>query len=74
MSGKNMKAKLNEEEENGNNIQLEKNPALIDSFGRIARKLRISLTDKCNMRCMYCMPRLSVLMGGEERCWKILVQ
>jgi GTP 3',8-cyclase len=55
MSGKNMKAKLNEEE-NGNNIQLEKNPALIDSFGRIARKLRISLTDRCNMRCMYCMP------------------
>ena len=39
-----------------NNIQLEKNPALIDSFGRIARKLRISLTDRCNMRCMYCMP------------------
>jgi hypothetical protein len=33
-----MKAKLNEEEEeNGNKLQLEKNPALIDSFGRIAR-------------------------------------
>jgi GTP 3',8-cyclase len=51
-----MKAKLNEEEENGNKLQLEKNPALIDSFGRVARKLRISLTDRCNMRCMYCMP------------------
>lgn len=29
---------------------------LVDSFGRIGRKLRISVTDRCNMRCMYCMP------------------
>jgi cyclic pyranopterin phosphate synthase len=29
---------------------------LIDSFGRIAKKLRISVTDRCNMQCMYCMP------------------
>jgi GTP 3',8-cyclase len=29
---------------------------LVDSFGRIARKLRISVTDRCNMRCIYCMP------------------
>lgn len=28
----------------------------MDSFGRIARKLRISVTDRCNMRCIYCMP------------------
>ena len=28
----------------------------VDSFGRIARKLRISVTDRCNMRCVYCMP------------------
>ena len=28
---------------------------LIDSFGRRARKLRISITDRCNMRCVYCM-------------------
>ena len=48
-----MKVKLSEE--NGNNVQQE-NTALIDSFGRIAKKLRISLTDRCNMRCMYCMP------------------
>jgi cyclic pyranopterin phosphate synthase len=30
---------------------------LIDSYGRIAKKLRISVTDKCNMRCGYCMPK-----------------
>ncbi|WP_148685971.1 GTP 3',8-cyclase MoaA [Candidatus Nitrosocosmicus hydrocola] len=29
---------------------------LSDSFGRIAKKLRISVTDRCNMRCVYCMP------------------
>ncbi|WRS30099.1 GTP 3',8-cyclase MoaA [Actinomycetaceae bacterium MB13-C1-2] len=29
---------------------------LVDSFGRVARDLRISLTDKCNLRCTYCMP------------------
>jgi GTP 3',8-cyclase len=29
---------------------------LIDNYGRIAKKLRISVTDRCNMRCGYCMP------------------
>lgn len=29
---------------------------LKDSFGRVAKKLRISVTDRCNMRCVYCMP------------------
>ena len=29
---------------------------LEDSYNRVARKLRISVTDKCNMKCIYCMP------------------
>jgi len=29
---------------------------LIDPFGRIIRDLRISVTDRCNFRCTYCMP------------------
>lgn len=29
---------------------------LIDSFGRIVKKIRISVTDKCNFRCVFCMP------------------
>ncbi|MEV0388253.1 GTP 3',8-cyclase MoaA [Nonomuraea sp. NPDC050643] len=29
---------------------------LRDSFGRVATDLRVSLTDKCNLRCTYCMP------------------
>lgn len=36
-------------------------PALIDSFGRRHRYLRVSLTDRCNLRCKYCMPE-----EGEE--------
>lgn len=29
---------------------------VVDSRGRIKRKLRVSLTDRCNLRCHYCMP------------------
>jgi cyclic pyranopterin phosphate synthase len=29
---------------------------LTDSFGRVATDLRVSLTDRCNLRCSYCMP------------------
>jgi cyclic pyranopterin phosphate synthase len=31
-------------------------PPLIDGFGRTATDLRISVTDRCNFRCRYCMP------------------
>jgi GTP 3',8-cyclase len=30
--------------------------ALIDGFGRVHDNLRISVTDRCNIRCFYCMP------------------
>src|SRR3954447_3072975 len=29
---------------------------LVDSFGRVHRDLRVSVTDRCNLRCTYCMP------------------
>ena len=29
---------------------------LIDRFGRVGTDLRVSLTDRCNLRCTYCMP------------------
>ncbi len=31
-------------------------PPLIDSYGRILNYLRISVTDQCNLRCVYCFP------------------
>src|SRR4030042_3852057 len=29
---------------------------ILDSFGRSINYLRISVTDRCNLRCLYCMP------------------
>ncbi|GIG34760.1 GTP 3',8-cyclase MoaA [Cellulomonas pakistanensis] len=29
---------------------------LVDGFGRVARDLRVSLTDRCDLRCSYCLP------------------
>ncbi|MCK4675681.1 MAG: radical SAM protein, partial [Gammaproteobacteria bacterium] len=40
-----------------NNSFTQKKPALIDPFGRRIEYLRLSVTDKCNLRCFYCMPK-----------------
>ncbi len=37
-------------------------PLTVDAFGRPLRSLRISVTDRCNLRCRYCMPE-------EEYAW-----
>ena len=45
---------------------------LIDTFGRLHNNLRISVTDRCNLRCTYCMPEevtfmdRSALLSFEE--------
>lgn len=31
-------------------------PPLVDGFGRVHDRLRVSVTDRCNLRCTYCMP------------------
>lgn len=31
-------------------------PTLVDTYGRVHRDLRVSLTDRCSLRCTYCMP------------------
>ena len=36
------------------------NARLIDSFARIHTSLRISVTDRCNIRCVYCMPAAGI--------------
>jgi cyclic pyranopterin phosphate synthase len=33
---------------------------LTDKFGRVRNYLRISVTEKCNFRCTYCMPEEGV--------------
>jgi len=35
-------------------------PPLIDGFGRVHDNLRLSVTDRCNIRCFYCMPETGV--------------
>ncbi|MEQ1786720.1 MAG: GTP 3',8-cyclase MoaA [Acidimicrobiales bacterium] len=56
---------------------------LVDSFGRVHRDLRISVTDRCNFRCTYCMPeegmtwlpKAEVLSFEElERVARVLVE
>ena len=37
-----------------------------DAFGRVIDYLRISLTDRCNLRCQYCMPLQGVHFTGDE--------
>src|SRR5689334_9604467 len=39
---------------------------LTDSFGRVHNNLRISVTDRCNLRCTYCMPEDVVFMDRSE--------
>ena len=39
---------------------------LLDSFGRYASKLRVSVTDRCNFRCDFCMPKDPVWLPREE--------
>jgi cyclic pyranopterin phosphate synthase len=39
---------------------------LVDSFGRVARKLRLSITDKCNFRCNFCMPETPEWLPNEK--------
>src|SRR3954449_9246107 len=36
------------------------NAPLVDSLGRTHTSLRISVTDRCNIRCFYCMPNEDV--------------
>ena len=39
---------------------------LIDSYGRVHTNLRISVTDRCNVRCFYCMPEEGVKFVARE--------
>jgi cyclic pyranopterin phosphate synthase len=38
----------------------------LDAFGRHIHYLRVSLTDKCNLRCVYCMPEQMVFRPNDE--------
>ncbi len=42
-------------------------PQLTDAFGRTIDYLRVSLTDACNLRCVYCMPKDMSFMPSQEK-------
>ncbi|MCD1284745.1 MULTISPECIES: GTP 3',8-cyclase MoaA [unclassified Brevibacterium] len=44
----------------GDSFTAHNEDSLLDTFGRRARDMRISLTDFCNLRCTYCMPEEGV--------------
>lgn len=41
---------------------------LVDSFKRRHNYLRLSLTERCNLRCAYCMPRDGVTLTPRQSC------
>ncbi len=49
---------------------------LIDTFGRKHDYLRISLTDRCNFRCTYCMPRenMKFMPGDKLMRWEEIIE
>ena len=43
---------------------------LTDTFGRFHDYLRISLTERCNLRCLYCMPEKGVDLTNNSKLLK----
>src|SRR6058998_1564204 len=42
---------------------------LVDSHGRVMRDLRISVTDRCNFRCLYCLPETEAAFNFYRGRW-----
>jgi GTP 3',8-cyclase len=45
---------------------------LVDSHGRVMRDLRVSVTDRCNFRCMYCLPETEAAFNFYRGRWASL--
>src|SRR6185369_14678915 len=43
--------------------------SLIDSHGRVLRDLRVSLTDRCNFHCLYCLPETEAAQNFYRGRW-----
>ena len=48
------------------------NPPLVDSHGRVLRDLRVSITDRCNFRCLYCLPETEAAQNFYRGRWATL--
>jgi cyclic pyranopterin phosphate synthase len=45
---------------------------LVDSYGRVLRDLRVSVTDRCNFRCLYCLPETEAAHNFYRGRWATL--
>jgi len=52
---------------------MNRGPLLIDSHGRVMRDLRVSVTDRCNFRCMYCLPETEAAENFYRERWATAV-
>ncbi len=48
---------------------LSTNSLLTDSYGRVMRDLRVSVTDRCNFRCLYCLPETEAALNFYRGRW-----
>ena len=48
-------------------------PLLVDAHGRVMRDLRVSVTDRCNFRCMYCLPETEAAENFYRDRWATVV-
>eukprot|EP00941_MAST-03F_sp_MAST-3F-sp1_P006320 g6320.t1 len=61
-----LRERLAAETDRKEEVESERTNALFDSFGRKHTYLRISLTEKCNLRCKYCMPADGIELSPQE--------
>ncbi len=59
--------RLNSNTQNGESSEVSSLPPLQDRFGRTFDYVRIAVTEKCNLRCTYCMPEEGVDFQGKEK-------
>ena len=48
-------------------------PLLTDSHGRVMRDLRVSVTDRCNFRCLYCLPETEAAENFYRERWATVI-
>jgi cyclic pyranopterin phosphate synthase len=47
---------------------------LVDAHGRVLRDLRVSITDRCNFHCLYCLPETEAAQNFYRGRWATLPQ
>ena len=51
---------------------MDRKSLLVDAHGRVLRDLRVSITDRCNFRCLYCLPETEAAQNFYRGRWATL--